>query len=124
MDQDNIPADEVPTPPKVQNTPTPEPQINESEVRAEAVAGKTKSNGYFRGLPAGRLRNSLRRFTHKNGTSLHDARALIIDEVAKRANPAPVAAPRQQKWRKMKPRKKKLNGRRNCGKSYSRIYRS
>lgn len=94
MDQDNIPADEVPTPPKVQNTPTPEHPINESEVRAEAVAQeRQRAMDISEVCQRAGLETAFADSLIKNGTSLHDARALIIDEVAKRANPAPVAAP-------------------------------
>ena len=92
MDEDNIRAEEVLTPPKVQNAPTPEHQINESDVRAQAVSEERQRVSDISDVcqRAG-LETSFADSLIKNGTSLNDARALIIDEVAKRANPAPVA---------------------------------
>ena len=92
MNKNQERADEVLTPQPVQATPTPEPRVNESEVRAQAIADeRQRVADITETCQKAGLSVDFAATLINDGKTINEARALIIDEVAKRANPAPRA---------------------------------
>ena len=90
MNENEEKAEGVLAPQEVQPTTTAEPQINESEIRTTAIADERKRVSDISDVcqRAG-LDNAFASTLITGGKSINEARALIIDEVAKKSNPAP-----------------------------------